>query len=358
MEELFARLRAEAGAPPEPGAQPDSGAQPAPAAQPAADEGPAPVEAAQSRTPSDDVIESVRIIPATAPPKAASAPKSKSAAERAPKPEPRPAASSSGRPRSSGAQPSSGSGAEAPGVAVSSTVDVVAVVEVEVDEVDVEETVRVLDPAVVRRDEVLDPLVAGLARRLKRALQDDQNDILDRLRAKGGWAPGVLPSEEDHAQRYAQVAAVQLREAARAGATFAGGTAGDAEGVDDVAGSLAAEIVAPLRRRLEEAGPSVDEGDESALVELVGAAFREWKGARTERLAGDRTVFAFARAALGAVPAGTMLRWIVDDDVAHCPDCDDNALAGAVASPEEFPTGHRHPPAHAGCRCLLVPATA
>ncbi len=236
--------------------------------------------------------------------------------------------------------------------------DVVAVVEVEVDEVDVEETVRVLDPAVVRRDEVLDPLVAGLARRLKRALQDDQNDILDRLRAKGGWAPGVLPSEEDHAQRYAQVAAVQLREAARAGATFAGGTAGDAEGVDDVAGSLAAEIVAPLRRRLEEAGPSVDEGDESALVELVGAAFREWKGARTERLAGDRTVFAFARAALGAVPAGTMLRWIVDDDVAHCPDCDDNALAGAVASPEEFPTGHRHPPAHAGCRCLLVPATA
>jgi DivIVA domain-containing protein len=215
-----------------------------------------------------------------------------------------------------------------------------------------------VDPAVAQRDEVLNPLVATLARRLKRALQDDQNDILDRLRAKGGWAPGVLPSEEDHARRYVQVAAGELMEAARAGATFAGGKADEAPGVDDVAASLASEIVAPLRRRLESAGPSVDEGDESALVELVGAAFREWKGARTERLAGDRTVFAFARAALIALPEGTELRWVVDDDVAECPDCDDNALAGSVPSGQEYPTGHPHPPAHAGCRCVLVPANA
>jgi hypothetical protein len=168
----------------------------------------------------------------------------------------------------------------------------------------------------------------------------------------------VLPSEDDHARRYVEVAADQLMEAARAGATFAGGKADEAPGVDDVAASMAAEIVAPLRRRLEGAGPSVEEGDESALVELVGAAYREWKGARTERLAGDQTVFAFARAALAAVPEGTMLRWVVNDDVAECPDCDDNALAGPVPSLEDYPTGHPHPPAHAGCRCLLVPANA
>ena len=124
------------------------------------------------------------------------------------------------------------------------------------------------------------------------------------LRAKGGWAPGVLLSEDDHALRYVEAAADQLMEAARAGATFAGGKADEAPGVDDVAASMASEIVAPLRRRLEGAGPSVEEGDESALVELVGAAFREWKGARTERLAGDQTVFAFSRAALAAVPEG------------------------------------------------------
>ena len=57
-------------------------------------------------------------------------------------------------------------------------------------------------------------------------------------------------------------------------------------------------------------------------------------------------------------PRAPMLRWVVDDDVAECPDCDDNALAGPVPSREAFPTGHPHPPAHAGCRCLLVPANA
>ncbi len=200
--------------------------------------------------------------------------------------------------------------------------------------------------------------MATLARRLKRALQDDQNDILDRLRAKGGWAPGVLPSEDDHARRYVHAARDQLLEVAGAGATFAGGKADEAPGVDDVAAALASDVVAPLRRRLEAAGPSVEEGDESALVELVGAAFREWKGARTERLAGDQAVFAFARAALAAMPGGTMLRWVVDDDMAECPDCDDNALAGPVPSGDAFPTGHPHPPAHAGCRCLLVRTNA
>ncbi len=215
-----------------------------------------------------------------------------------------------------------------------------------------------VDPVVAQRDEVLTPLVATLARRLKRALQDDQNDILDRLRARGSWTAEVLPAEAEHAQRYVRAGLDQLLEAARAGATFAGGKADEAPGVEDVAAELASDIVTPLRRRLEGEGPSVNEGDESALVELVGAAFREWKGARTERLAGDHAVYAFARAALAAVPVGTALRWVVDDDVAECPDCDDNALAGPVPSGEDFPTGHPHPPAHAGCRCLLAPATA
>ncbi|HEY5024914.1 MAG TPA: DivIVA domain-containing protein [Acidimicrobiales bacterium] len=355
VEELFARLRAEAGAPIAP------------------DEATVAVTALPADDDSDESFERVRIVPVTTPtsPPATSSAKPSSANPSSAKPPPAP--SSGAKP--SGAKPS-GSRAEkaGPPSAASGAPPPSSVADLEKREARTEATVsaddhdggddpedadgRDVDPLVAQRDEVLDPLVATLARRLKRALQDDQNDILDRLRAKGGWAPGVLLSEDDHARRYAQAAADQLLEAARAGATFAGGKADEAPGVDDVAASMAAEIVAPLRRRLESAGPSVEEGDESALVELVGAAFREWKGARTERLAGDQTVFAFARAALAAVPPGTELRWVVDDDVAECPDCDDNALAGSVPSREDFPTGHAHPPAHAGCRCLLVPANA
>jgi hypothetical protein len=33
-------------------------------------------------------------------------------------------------------------------------------------------------------------------------------------------------------------------------------------------------------------------------------------------------------------------------------------LAGPVPRGEAFPTGHPHPPAHAGCRCLLAPMDA
>jgi len=214
------------------------------------------------------------------------------------------------------------------------------------------------DPLLARRDEVLLPMVVTLARRLKRSLQDDQNDVLDRLRAKGGWAPGVLLPLDEHERRYGQAATEQLAEAARAGALFAGGKLDDARAVDALAGELAADIVSPLRRRLEGEGPSVEAGDESALVELVGVAFREWKGARVERLAGDHTVAAFSQGVLAALPAGSTLRWIVDDDDAECPDCDDNALAGPLPAGEAFPTGHVHPPAHVGCRCLLAPGNA
>jgi DivIVA domain-containing protein len=353
VEELFARLRAET----EAGSTFDATA-PGPASGPVSDApaSDAPTsDAPTSELPvsvvpvTDEPLESVRILPA-APAPAPTQPRAKAAPDNARRgktsaPPSRPAEPPMRDAKaSSGAHDPGGSGGSDAGEGASASADVAIE--------------PVVDPLVAQRDEVLDPLVATLARRLKRALQDDQNDILDRLRAKGGWAPGVLLSEDDHARRYVHAVADQLTEAARAGATFAGGKADEAPGVDDVAVSMASEIVAPLRRRLERAGPSVDEGDESALVELVGAAFREWKGARTERLAGDQTVFAFARAALAAVPPGTVLRWVVDDDVAECPDCDDNALAGPVPSREDFPTGHAHPPAHAGCRCLLVPANA
>ena len=215
-----------------------------------------------------------------------------------------------------------------------------------------------VDPFLAERDKLLTPVVAILVRRLKRALQDDQNDILDRLRAGGGWSPQVLSSLEDHERGYVNAALEHLKDAARSGAAFAGGKPDDAPAVDSIAEELAAAIVVPLRRRLDEAGESVDVGDDSALVEHVGAAYREWKGARVERLAGDHALAAFSRASLAAAPPTTALRWIVDDGGTQCPDCDDNALAGPLRGGESFPTGHPCPPAHAGCRCLLAPAEA
>jgi DivIVA domain-containing protein len=213
------------------------------------------------------------------------------------------------------------------------------------------------DPRLVRRDQLLVPIAGDLSRKLKRALQDDQNDVLDRLRSKGTWSDDVLPSEEEHRQRYVKASTAALSEAAVVGATLAG-TAHGAPDAADIASELAISIVVPLRRRLTEKGAAIDDGDEVALIEHVGSAYREWKGARVERLAGDQAVAAFSAATVAASEDGATLHWVVDDNGDECPDCDDNALAGATAAGEAYPTGHVHPPAHAGCRCLLAPDTA
>jgi DivIVA domain-containing protein len=206
----------------------------------------------------------------------------------------------------------------------------------------------------IRRDELHGPVITGLARRVKRALQDDQNDILDRLRSQGGWKDGVLPELFEHTARYVEASKEMLAEAARGGSTFAGVSIERAQDVSGEAAELASALVGPLRRRLEEDCPTVDPTDDAALVEHVGAAFREWRGDRTERLAGDHATAAFSASAVAGTSRDVTIRWLVDDEGAPCADCEDNALAEDVSPGDPFPTGHPHPPAHSGCRCLLV----
>ena len=215
-----------------------------------------------------------------------------------------------------------------------------------------------------RRDETVGAIEAALTRRLKRALQDEQNDLLDRLRGvrPRPTAASVLPTRSAHATRFAEASRPFLGQAASAGAAFVGSIIGEhatrgegLEELDTLADNLAGAIVAPLRRRLEEVLMASEGDDRAALAESFGAAYREWKTARIELTAADHVASAFAGGAFAATPAGTALRWLVEDTDGPCPDCDDNVLAGPLPKGERFPTGQRHPPAHTGCRCLLIP---
>ncbi len=223
---------------------------------------------------------------------------------------------------------------------------------------------------VERRNAIVDPISSRLARRLKRALQDEHNDVLDRLRVKASAprrsgdpgvateaaAGGLLPTQAEQEGRYREVSVEALGEAAQAGAAFAGAPKEpDAAQVEALAVGLAEAVVEPLRRQLERVVAESSADDPSVLVERAGAAYREWKGHRIEAQAADAALAAFARGELSGTSAGTLLRWVVHDGGGKCPDCDDNALAGPVAAGDPYPTGQPHPPAHAGCRCLLVP---
>ncbi|MEY2457051.1 MAG: hypothetical protein QOK06_2145, partial [Acidimicrobiaceae bacterium] len=206
-----------------------------------------------------------------------------------------------------------------------------------------------------RRDAITDEVEQRVTRKLKRALADEQNEVLDHLRrTRGGDLAAVLPSLDHQTARYAAGAAPELAVAAAGGASFFGGSADLATGVDDLASELAMAIVVPLRDRIESSLRDAD-GDEDTIADLLRSCYREWK---TQRLAGEAhhvVLAAFNRALYDATESGTQLRWLVDDGGSPCPDAEDNALAGLVVRGEPFPTGHCYPPAHPGCRCLLVP---
>jgi cell division septum initiation protein DivIVA len=203
------------------------------------------------------------------------------------------------------------------------------------------------DELIRRRDELLGPVTVRLGRTLKRALGDDQNRLLDRLRSAPSLTIDELLGPEDvHQDAYAAAARSHLAEAFTAGTVFAGAKAAaipEGDAVDQSAAGLAHVVVTMLRRQMGEGSGEVSD--------RVGAAFREWRGERVERLTGDYATQAFSAGGV-ATGADRKVRWVVTS-AGGCSDCADNALAGAVRASEPFPTGHDHPPAHSGCRCLI-----
>ncbi len=215
--------------------------------------------------------------------------------------------------------------------------------------------------ALGRRAALLDPIAAKLSRSLKRALQDDQNVLLDALRHTTGRPElhALLP-EEQQRTRLGDAVSASLSSAWAAGHAWLGG--GEAKPDDAnsaglrLAAELAEEVTGLLRHRLDEALAPISEVEDGA-GEAAGAAYREWRGSRVEGVAGDFATRAFSDGAVSG-GVGVLVRWVVDDGGRPCPDCDDNSLAGPVEAGEEFPTGQPHPPVHPGCRCLLVPISS
>ena len=203
------------------------------------------------------------------------------------------------------------------------------------------------------RDQSLEGALGALARKIKRTLQDEQNRILDHLR-EGAAGSDVLDDEQAEVARFSAAAADPLLDAAEAGRAFAiQRGAPEGPGLSDgavalIADTLAHHVVAPLRRRLHEALASSDP------VAEVNAAFREWRGARVDRVVGDAALEAHAAAVVALVGDG-QVRWLAGGAGESCPDCADNALEGPVSAGSTFPTGQPFPPAHAGCRCGVVP---
>jgi len=204
-----------------------------------------------------------------------------------------------------------------------------------------------------RRDAALEESLAVLTRRVKRALQDDQNIMLERLRGVQAMITTELEDEHDQRARYADAAFEALEHAALAGVQFAreeGGAPGanvEKQSLEDCAADLAVTIVLALRKRIL----SDSSGDGP---ERVNAAYREWRGARVERLCTDAARRAFH---LGVVTAsmGRSIRFFAAPNDAPCDLCSHDSETGERIAGENFPSGSPYPPLHAGCACTVVP---
>ena len=151
-----------------------------------------------------------------------------------------------------------------------------------------------------------------LARRLKRTLQDNQNELLDRLRSNGShWSVELLPDETEHLDAVATAAAPGLG-AGGGGRCRRSPAPGARRSRTDVLWASPMSWPRPWWARCAGGSPrtsGLDGAEEAVVAEHVGSAFREWKGERIERLAGDHVVAAFSAGTIAAAegagrPAG------------------------------------------------------
>lgn len=214
---------------------------------------------------------------------------------------------------------------------------------------------------VAARNEALAPVEVAVARRLKRVLADEQNEVLDRLRRKNPVLEidALVGSPDDHAGPYERAVREEIAVAVAAGARSLRPELHDAEVarltagvVDAVLAAAREQAVTPLRERVARL---LADGDAAAVTAGVRTLYREWKTQRLDAAARHLVLAAHGQAAYAVLVPGTPVCWAVDPSQ-PCPDGEDNALGGVTPAGEPFPTGHRSAPAYVGCRCALAPA--
>jgi DivIVA domain-containing protein len=221
----------------------------------------------------------------------------------------------------------------------------------------------VVDPAKFEaRNEALAPVVVATARKLKRVLADEQNTVLGHVRAKRSSLDidAIFGTEAEHGARYSTAIAEDSMAAASSGAKSVKAAGGSSRRVTQKAiaehakSAITAGLVAAFR---EDARIAIGEaeGDRDILLGLIRDVYRSWKTEKIDSHVDDIACSTYSHGAYLALEPGSRITWMAEPDTNCCSECEDNSLGGTVVRGEDFPTGHSHPPAHPGCRCLVCP---
>lgn len=239
--------------------------------------------------------------------------------------------------------------------AVDAARDILDTAEHDVLDVQAEDAEAIIE----ERDELVGQDERTLARRLKRVLDDEQNDVLDRLRRakKGADLSECLPSATALLDSYLDGADAELTHAVSLGAaalaTFgvAGRPIDPAATAETLAPVLDALLVEPWHAELIAAIEDAD-GDRAAAVTAVRTAYRYRKMDHVADLAGSAIVMAW-NAGLLAAAKDLPLEWVVShtddpDAVGHFGPMVGGDLQRSVRTLVEGIDGRT-------CRCTLAP---
>jgi hypothetical protein len=201
------------------------------------------------------------------------------------------------------------------------------------------------------RESIVGPRVQQLTRALRRILQDEQSEALVAARSSRSRPSldSLVGTEQAQRARYGEVLMAEVADVVQAVGASPEPLTGELEAaVDD----LLEELVDHRRRRL--AAALIGDAGTDVISEAVRAGAREWSTDRLTTRVVDVLAAAYAIAVFSRIEPGSAVRWVLDDGSSPCSDCDDDVLGDGSTAGTAFPTGHLHPPAHRGCRCLVI----
>ncbi len=192
-------------------------------------------------------------------------------------------------------------------------------------------------------------------RSLRRALNDDQSEVLDRFRVgRGPVEVSELPKFADQIERYLEPLRDGLAPVALAGAK-AGGRREMPTGVlDNLVKQLAKYIVDKVRIPVIREVEHSSDHDREKLFEPIRSVYRDFRNAGLLDLADDALYESFAIGLYGAISPGSKVIWLLDPRHDPDPVCEINAGRTGLVKGEKFPSGHVRPLALPNCRCLVV----
>ena len=207
------------------------------------------------------------------------------------------------------------------------------------------------------RDIALNRANPGFRRRLKRAVNDDQSEVLEGLRAgRGRITAAELPPFEHQLDAYIDALRPVLFDVVTSGAAMLGSLDIPVPTIENLCLQLARHVVDCLRTPAVVAIEQSVGADRESILDPVRAIYRDFRNATLPDLIDDALHEAFALGLYHAIDLSDHVLWVTDPRLDPDPICEDNSGSRALPKGSSFPSGHPRPLSMPGCRCLVIPA--